>query len=176
MAHLLEGYHARTALFEERVTLDEFSQDFRDLLAALVESEVDFLIVGAHAMAAHGYARATGDLDVLVRPEAPNARKVFEALRLFGAPVLVHGVNASDFEREGMVYQMGLPPHRIDILTSVSGVDYDECATDAPEGAFGGQHVRFISLAAQIKNKRATGRAKDRADVEILEELARKRT
>jgi hypothetical protein len=153
----------------------EFSQDFEDLLGAFIEQNVDFVIVGAHALAAHGHSRATGDLDVLVRPTADNARLVHRALQAFGAPLLAHGVRAEDFEREDMVYQMGLPPQRIDILTSVSGVSYDDCTVDALSGLLGKVVVRFMGLEAQIKNKRATGRTKDLADVEALEALRARR-
>jgi hypothetical protein len=91
--------------------------DFLDLLAALARERVEFLVVGAHALAAHGIPRATGDLDVWVRAERENAKRVVAALETFGAPLRAHGVSAADFELLGTVYQMGLPPRRIDVLT-----------------------------------------------------------
>jgi hypothetical protein len=154
------------------MTAEDFSQDFEDILATFVDAQVDFLVVGAHALAVHGHVRATGDLDLLVRPSADNALRVMTALRNFGAPLAAHGVQVADFEREGMVYQMGLPPNRIDVLTSVSGVNYDECGQDALSGLLGGSQVRFIGLQAQIRNKLASGRTKDLADAEVLQALA----
>lgn len=153
------------------MTFPEFSQDFDDLLAALSEEKADFVIVGAHALAVHGHVRATGDLDVLVRPTKENAQHVMDALIRFGAPVTAHRITASDFEIPGMVYQVGLPPNRIDLLTKLSGVEFDECLDGAVSAKVGTQQVRFIGLRTQIKNKRASGRKKDLADVEVLEAL-----
>ncbi len=133
----------------------------------------DFLIVGAHALAVHGHVRATGDLDVLVRPSRSNAEKVILALSRFGAPLAAHGVEVSDFCKPGMVYQIGLPPNRIDLLTEISGVDFDEALQGALSAPLGDNTVRFIGLAAQLKNKKASGRTKDLADAEVLEELMR---
>jgi hypothetical protein len=149
----------------------EVNEDFVDMLMALQSNQVDFLIVGAYALAAHGYPRATGDIDILVAPTVENAEKVYRALLEFGAPVAAHGVSAKDFECKGSVYQIGLPPRRIDLLTSISGVEYEEAAMDALHGHVGPREVRFIGRAALIKNKSSTGRTKDRADVEQLERL-----
>lgn len=149
----------------------EWSDDFDDLLAELIEANADFLIVGAHALAVHGHVRATGDLDILVRPSELNADKVILALSRFGAPLAAHGVKADDFRKPGMVYQIGLPPNRIDLLTEISGVDFDEALVGAITAPLGSSSVRFIGLAAQLKNKRASGRTKDLADAEVLEEL-----
>jgi hypothetical protein len=91
----------------------EFNQDFTDLIQALHDSNVDFMIVGAHALAFHGLVRATGDLDILVRPSAENAERVVAALDSFGAPLSAHGVAAADFGILGTVYQIGLPPRRV---------------------------------------------------------------
>lgn len=150
---------------------DETPDDFVDLVACLRAEGCEFLVVGAHALAAHGAPRATGDLDVLVRPDAANAQRVFRALVRFGAPVTAHGVAAEDFVRPGTVYQLGLPPNRIDILTEISGVDFDEAARETVTGHLGSEVVRCIGLDAMIRNKRASGRAKDLADVETLEEI-----
>lgn len=153
------------------MTSQEFTQDFDDLIDELQAADVDFLVVGAHAMAVHGHVRATGDLDLLVRPAAENATKVMHALSRFGAPVAAHGITEADFEVAGTVYQIGLVPNRIDLLTSVSGVTFDECLENAPIATLGTHQVRFIGLAAQIKNKRASGRPKDLVDAEVLEAL-----
>jgi hypothetical protein len=149
----------------------EVNDDFVDMLAALKRNDVAFLIVGAYALAAHGYPRATGDIDILVQPTPENALKVHRALLEFGAPVAAHGVSAADFAAEGMVYQLGLPPRRIDLLTSISGVAYQEAAAETLPGRIGPCDVLFIGKAALIKNKSATGRTKDMADVEQLRQL-----
>jgi hypothetical protein len=153
----------------------EAPEDFVDLVQSLREEGCEFVIVGAHALAAHGVPRATGDLDVLVRPEAANAERVFRALVRFGAPVAAHGIGAKDFATPGEVYQMGLPPRRIDLLTEISGVTFDEAVEDTIEGHLGSERVRCIGLDALIRNKVASGRPKDLADVAALEELRSRR-
>jgi hypothetical protein len=146
----------------------EANDDFVDFLRSLAQEHCDFLVVGAYALAAHGIARATGDIDVLVRPGETNAARVMQALIRFGAPVKAHGTTAADFAAEGTVYQLGLPPRRIDLLTSISGVSYDEALADAIVTEVGGERVRCIGREAMIKNKLASGRTKDIADVEAL--------
>lgn len=103
----------------------ELNEDFADVIRAFLDESVDFVVVGAHALAAHGVVRSTGDLDLLVRPTAENAQRVVRALLAFGAPLASHGVTEADFGRPGTVYQLGLPPSRIDVLTQISGVDYE---------------------------------------------------
>lgn len=152
------------------MTAPGLNDDFRDLLAALGAAEVAFLIVGAHALAAHGVLRATGDLDVLVQPSAENAQRVVAALRKFGAPLAAHGVSEADFSRPGMVYQIGLPPRRIDLLTEISGVSFEEAWAGRIELVVSGIPVSLLGRDALIKNKLATGRKKDLLDVELLEE------
>lgn len=104
----------------------ELNEDFADMLHCLGEAGVEFVIVGAHALAAHGIARATGDIDIFVKPSAENAERVLAALTAFGAPLDSHGIAPADFARPGLVYQIGLPPRRIDLLTEISGVSFDE--------------------------------------------------
>jgi hypothetical protein len=145
--------------------------DFIDLVQCLRDESCDFVIVGAHAVAAHGAPRATGDLAVFVRPDAANAERVYRALLRFGAPLAMHGVEASDFVTLGTVYQMGLPPNRIDILTEISGVAFDEATAETIVGHLGTEEVRCIGLDALIRNKRAAARPKDLADVATLEEI-----
>lgn len=145
------------------------NDDFLDLLRALADAGASFLVVGAHAMAVHGVPRATGDLDVAVRPDPVNAERVLDALRGFGAPVDAHGVTAEDFSRPGLVYQVGLPPRRIDLLTELTGLSFDEAWASRVEVELGGHRVPFIGRAALARNKRATGRPKDLADAELLE-------
>ena len=147
---------------------EALNADSRDLLVALVKHEVEFLIVGAWALAAHGYPRATVDFDVLVRPSHTNAARVVAALREFGAPLAAHGVEEDDFTRPGNIYQIGQPPRRIDILTAISGVTFQEAWTTRHLQQLGGLSVAFLGLEALIRNKRAAGRPKDLADVARL--------
>lgn len=150
---------------------DAAPDDFVDLLSCLRVENCDFVVVGAHALAAHGAPRATGDLDVFVRPTKENAERTFRALLRFGAPLQAHGVTPEDFAEPGAVYQIGLPPFRIDILTLISGVSYDEATQDAVDGHLGAEVVRYIGIEAMIRNKRSAGRTKDLADAEALEEI-----
>jgi S1-C subfamily serine protease len=146
-------------------------EDFVDFVRCLREQQCDFVIVGAHAIAAHGAPRATGDLDVFVRPDRANAARVLRALVHFGAPVEAHGVTIDDFVTPGTVYQIGLPPNRIDVITEISGVSYEEASTEVVTGHLGSEIVRCIGLDALIRNKRAAARPKDLADVATLQEL-----
>lgn len=125
-------------------------------------------------MGAHGVARATGDMDVLVRPDPANARRVVEALVAFGAPLAAHAVSAADFERAGNVYQMGLPPRRIDVLTSVSGLSFEEAWATRTTVTVAGLEVAVIGLAL-IKNKEAAARDKDLLDAKLLRKAAERR-
>ena len=150
-------------------------EDFVDIAQEMHDESCDFLIVGAHALAAHGIARVTGDLDILVRPTRENAERVVRALGRFGAPLSAHGVEVRDFETPGTVYQIGLPPRRIDVLTEISGVSFDEALVDAVDAHLGTVPVRCIGLLAMIRNKRASGRPKDLADATALEEIAARR-
>lgn len=147
-----------------------FNDDFLDILRALVESGAEFVVVGAHAVALHGIPRATGDLDVVVRPTPENALRVVDALRAFGAPVDAHGVTGADFEAPGNVYQVGLPPRRIDLMTSLSGVEFDEAWASRVAIELEGMRIPFLGLEALRRNKRATGRDKDLLDLRLLRE------
>jgi hypothetical protein len=142
------------------------NQDFLDLLRAFIDRDVRFLIVGAYALGVHGRPRATGDLDVWVDATPDNAGRIIEALEAFGAPL--EQVTADDFSRPGIVFQMGLPPLRIDVLTVLSGLTFVEAWSGRISAAFGSLTVDVIGRAAFIKNKLATGRARDLADVEAL--------
>lgn len=155
------------------MSAEEMNEDFVDIVAAFTQAGVVFVVVGAHALAAHGVVRATGDLDLFVRADPDNATRVVAALRAFGAPLESHGIGPTDFDSPGAVYQIGLPPRRIDILTELSGVSFDEAVRDAIQARIGGHVVRCIGREAMIRNKRATGRTKDLADAELLEALAR---
>jgi hypothetical protein len=147
------------------------SEDVIDLVDALIEEHVDFLLVGAHALAAHGIVRGTSDVDLFVRASQDNAARVFEALRRFGARLSQHGVSEDDFTRGGVVYQLGLPPNRIDLLTQISGVSFADAIRDAVYVPFHGRAVAIPSRDTLITNKLASGRPKDLEDVERLRTL-----
>lgn len=143
------------------------NQDFLDLLRAFCAHEVRFLVVGAYALGVHGRPRATGDLDVWVDATPENGARVIRALAAFGAPL--DAVEAADFSRPGIVFQMGLPPVRIDVLTTVTGVSFAEAWPGRVRADFGGVEVDVIGRDAFIRNKRATGRLKDLGDIEALD-------
>lgn len=143
------------------------SPDFKDLLSAFNAHGVEYLVVGAHALAAHGRIRATGDLDVWVRPRAENARRVMQALAAFGAPL--QELSESDLTQPGVVFQIGLPPLRIDILTAIDGVEFEEAWHERFSTSFAGEPAAVLSVAHLMKNKRTVGRAQDLADLEWLE-------
>ena len=144
--------------------------DFRDFLRELVAAHAQFLVVGAHALSVHGIPRATGDLDVWVRPDTENASRLMMALDRFGAPTDDLGIVAADFVKPDVVAQLGVPPYRIDIPTSISGVDFDSAWSDRVEGDIAGVHVPVLGRRAFVVNKRAAGRTKDAADLEALGE------
>jgi len=150
------------------MTLDGLNEDFRDLLVQLADAGAEFLIVGAYALGFHGAPRASGDIDVFLRASADNASRVFEALVRFGAPVAAAGVTPADFGRSEMVYQIGLPPRRIDLLTSISGVSFEDAWRDRVAAEVEGRTVHFIGKSDLIKNKLAAGRPKDLADASRL--------
>ena len=149
------------------------SPDFRDLLSAFNAHGVEYLVVGAYALAAHGRVRATGDLDVWVKPEARNAKRVMEALRTFGAPLL--DLKQDDLTRPGTVFQIGIAPLRIDVLTGIDGVAFEEAWAGRITAKFADQTVPVLSAKHLITNKRAVGRTQDIADVEWLERIGKKK-
>jgi hypothetical protein len=140
---------------------------FRELLLALNAHDVEYLVVGAHALAAHGYVRATKDLDVWVRPELENAGKVLQALSAFGAPL--GDLTVDDLRNAGTIFQIGVPPLRIDLITAIDGVDFDEAWPDRLQTSFAGAPVFVISRHHLIVNKKSAARLQDLADVEHLE-------
>jgi hypothetical protein len=146
----------------------EVQQDFRDLLALFNKHEVDFIIVGAYALGYHGAPRYTGDLDVLVRPDPVNARRIMQALSEFGFGSV--GLTETDFKEEGKAVQLGVPPVRIDPVTSITGVSWEQARSGRMKGLFGDLEVHYIGREEFILNKRALGRKKDFADLEALGE------
>jgi len=143
--------------------------DFRDLLIHLGREGVEYVLVGAYALAFHGAPRATGDIDVLVRPTAENARRTWRALSAFGAPLKDARVEPRDFAKVDTVYQIGSPPRRVDILTGITGVSFEEAWNSRETADLDGTPVFFLGRQALIANKRACGRLKDLADAERLE-------
>lgn len=133
---------------------------------------VEYLLVGAYALAAHGRVRATGDLDLWVRPDPSNAKRVIAALAAFGAPL--HDASEEDFSNPGLVFQIGVAPLRIDILTSIDAVDFAEAWAGRFTARFADQPVPVLSVAHLIRNKRAVGRTQDLADLEWLESSGKK--
>jgi hypothetical protein len=143
------------------------NQDFRDLLAEFNARDVEYIVVGAHALAAHGYVRATKDLDVWVRPTTLNAPRVLAALAAFGAPL--HDLTEVDLASPGTIFQIGVPPIRIDVITSIDGVEFDDAWPTSMRAPFGDQMAPILSREDLIRNKRAAGRPQDLLDVKWLE-------
>lgn len=144
-------------------------KNFRDMLSALNDSGAEYLVVGAHALAAYGPARATGDFDIWIRPTAENAERVWKALETFGAPR--RKLTKDDLCVPDNVYQIGVAPSRIDLLTSITGVEFDDAWSHRYQAQINGISVAVISREDLLKNKRATGRPKDLADAAWLEEF-----
>ena len=145
------------------------NEDYRDLLLALSEEKVRYLLVGAYALAAHGYPRATMDIDVWVKPDAHNAAAVLRALERFGAPL--QDLSQQDLEDDDTVFQIGVAPRRVAIMTGVSGLEFDAAFENSVEVHIDDVTLRVPSIADLIRNKRASGRTRDLADAEALEEL-----
>ncbi|HEX4961121.1 MAG TPA: hypothetical protein VF173_09820 [Thermoanaerobaculia bacterium] len=139
------------------------------MLSALLDADATFIVVGAHALAVHGVPRATGDLDIWVRPDPENATKVWDALLAFGAPVEGMGLSLEDLTKSGTVFQIGLPPRRVDILTEIDGITFDQAWPTRTVEKVGGLEVPFLGREALLQNKLASARPKDLADVEMLE-------
>jgi len=144
------------------------NKDYKEMLQLLLEERVEFMLVGAYAMGAHGYPRATGDIDIWVEASKSNAPKVINALQKFGAPLAQ--VSLQDFSHEGTVFQIGVAPRRIDIITKISGVTYQEANQDKIIVNVEGLNIPVISLDKFVKNKLASGRDKDTIDVKYLME------
>jgi len=146
------------------------NQNYRDILSALLKESADFLLVGAHALAAHGVPRATGDMDIYIRGTKSNAEKVWRALADFGAPL--SGLNIDDLESPDLVFQVGVAPSRIDILTFIDGVEFEEAWTNKVVQDIEGFPVPIISREDLLRNKKASGRPRDLADIASLEEVS----
>ena len=146
----------------------EIERDFKELLVLLNSHHVEFILVGAYALAFHGAPRFTGDMDVFVKPDAINSERVMAALTDFGFGSV--GLSRNDFEKPDQVVQLGVPPVRIDLITGISGLSWNAVDADAVLADLEGVPVRFISRHHFVINKRASGRKKDLADIEALGE------
>lgn len=140
----------------------ELYQDFSDLLRAFSNAGVEFLVVGAHALSLYDRARTTKDLDVWVRPTPENAARTWQALAQFGAPLT--SLTVEDLTDEDTVFQIGVPPIRIDVLTSISGVTFDEAWPNRNQVERDGMMIPFIGVEEFLRNKDAAGRDQDRVD------------
>jgi hypothetical protein len=145
------------------------NNDYKEMLQFLVDEKVKFLLVGAYAMAVHGYPRATMDIDIWVMPDPENAQAVLQALDRFGAPL--HELTIEDLQKDDTIFQIGVAPRRIDIITGASGLQFDETLANSSVIDIDGLDVRVPSIDDLIRNKKASGRTKDLADVEALELL-----
>jgi predicted nucleotidyltransferase len=149
------------------------NKDYKEMLQCLSDADVKFLLVGAYALAVHGFPRATKDIDVFVWANPGNAASLFKALERFGAPV--KDLSAGDFAKEGTVLQIGAGPRRIDILTCIDGVTFESAYARRTTVRLEGLDVPVISREDLIANKRASGRTQDLADIERLTGRTRSR-
>ena len=150
------------------------NRDFRDLLSALSAAGAEFLVVGAQAVGIHAVPRATGDLDVWVGTHGENPERVWNALRDFGAPLQELAID--DLRQPNLIFQMGVVPLRIDIITTVEGLVFEDCWPRRITASYVGLDIPVIGLEDLIVNKRAVGRKRDLADVELLEKVLKRKS
>ncbi len=143
------------------------SSDFKEFIQLLNENKVRYLVVGGYAVAFHGYPRYTKDLDVWIDMTPENAERVLQALEKFGFGSL--DLQPGDFLEQEQVIQLGYPPNRIDLLTTLKGLTFSDCYKSGIDMEFSGIHMNFIDIESLKKNKRAVGRLQDLADAENLE-------
>jgi hypothetical protein len=142
------------------------NEDYKEMLQVLSENKVRFLIVGAYAMGIYGYPRATGDFDIWVENTKDNSERIYKALSQFGAPLTE--INPGTFSEKGIIFQIGVAPRRIDIISHIDGVEFKEAYKNKEEIEIEAIKIPFISKQSLIKNKESTGREKDRLDVDYL--------
>ena len=142
------------------------NKDFREFIALLNANDVRYLVVGGYAVAVHGYPRYTKDLDIWIECSSQNAMNLMHALDQFGFGAL--SIEAEDFTQEGRIVQLGYPPNRIDLMTSADGLTFADCYTKKLEVEIEGVAIDFIDIGNLRRNKAATGRAQDLADLENL--------
>ena len=152
-------------------SLAKLPQDFTDLLIELCEANAEFLLVGGWAVILYGHVRATDDMDIFVRPSTTNSERVFAALEAFGAPLRAHAVAPAHFAREGHAYRFGVAPLKVEVLTKISGVSFDDALQGSKTFELDGYQIPYIGKRALIANKKSAGRHKDLADVEELERV-----
>jgi len=144
----------------------ELSQDFKEFIKLLNTHKAEYLVVGGYAVAMHGFPRATGDIDFWINPVAENAQRIVDVLIDFGFGSL--DISVDDFTKKDNVVQLGYPPYRIDIITGVTGLNFDECFSARNEVDYEGEKINFISLNHLKLNKQKTGRDKDNLDLKNL--------
>lgn len=142
------------------------NQDFKDILSYLNDEQVDYIVVGAYALAAHGYLRATGDIDIWIRNTAVNAGRVISALRKFGAPT--SDLSEADFLAPDLIIQIGIAPCRVDIITGIDGVGFNEAWGNKMTVTVDGVEIHVLAKSDLLKNKLAAGRDKDQSDIAWL--------
>ncbi len=142
------------------------NKDYKEMLQLLSDNKVKFLVVGAYAMGVYGYPRATGDFDIWVEASPENSEKIYRSLSEFGAPLL--DITKSTFCEEGIIFQIGVAPRRIDIITKIDGVDFKKAYTDKKEVEIEDIQIPFLSKEDLIRNKESTGREKDKLDAKYL--------
>ncbi len=145
----------------------KLQKDLREFIELLNSRKVEYIVVGGHAVAFHGHPRLTVDIDLFVRPVAENARRLMSALADFGFGEV--GLDESSFTTPDKIVQLGRPPNRIDLLTGISGLSFDEAYAGRVSGELDGIPISFLGRDALLKNKRASGRPKDLADVAEIE-------
>lgn len=145
----------------------EIQSDYKELLELFNAHQVEYLIVGSYALAFYGAPRFTGDIDIFVKPDKENAQRILDVLSKFGFTSLE--LSVEDFQKEDNVIQLGVPPVRIDFLTSLSGVSWDEAYAEKVSGSYGTIPVFYLGRNQFIANKKSLGRKKDLADIEAIE-------
>lgn len=151
--------------------MEKLPQDFADLLIELSEAQAEFLLVGGWAVILYGHVRATDDMDVFVRASTSNSGRVYAALEAFGAPLRAHAVTPEHFANEGDAYRFGIAPFKVEVLTKISGVSFDDALQGSNTFELRGYQIPYIGKRALIANKTAAGRHKDLADVQELSRL-----
>ena len=146
------------------------NKDYRDILLSLHEEKAEYILVGAYALAAHGYPRATMDIDIWVKPSPENSDSVLKALKRFGAPL--NTLTKNDLLLDDTIFQIGVAPRRIDIITGASGLLFEEAKKNAVKVKIDGLEILVLSLKDLIKNKITSGRPKDLLDAEMLKSIA----
>ncbi|HCG76856.1 MAG: hypothetical protein COZ37_00770 [bacterium (Candidatus Ratteibacteria) CG_4_10_14_3_um_filter_41_18] len=148
------------------------NEDYKEILQILLNNKVKFLIVGAYAMGIYGYPRATGDFDIWVEASIENSKKIYKSLSEFGAPL--SDINEKTFSEEGIIFQIGVAPRRIDVITYIDGVRFRDAYKAKTNVEIENLKIPFLSKQDLIKNKKSTGREKDKLDIKYLKENKKK--